>query len=232
MLDTVYRIATPEGVELQLGIAGPVPRALAWLLDFLLRLVIILVSAPMLTKLGDLGTGLLLLLWFALEWLAPAYCEQRWGATPGKKALGLIVVRDDGAPLQWGPAMTRNLLRAADFLPLFYLGGLLTMLSNRRFKRLGDYVAGTLVVYADTKTEARHVPRLDPLLPTVALNVDDARTVLDFAERAPLLGDARASEIAEWARVWLRPDGGTPTRQLTGIANHLVGPAPERHATN
>ena len=105
MLDTVHSVATPEGIALHLRVAGPVPRALAWLLDFLWRLAVLIALAIVLGQLGRLGVGLWLLCWFALEWLVPAWCEARLdGATPGKKALGLKVVRDDGAPLGWGAA--------------------------------------------------------------------------------------------------------------------------------
>ncbi len=224
-LDTAHRVATPEGVELNLRVAGPVPRALAWLIDFGWRLAALLVLAFATSVMGEVGTAVFLLTWFALEWLVPAVFESRTrGATPGKRALGLMVVRDDGAPCTLGPALTRNLLRFADFLPLFYFGGLVAMLSNRQFKRLGDFVAGTLVVYADPATVARHIPPLEPKRPPISLKPDEARTVLDFAERAAALGPARATELALIATPLLR-DHDPPTQQLTQYANYLVGHA-------
>ncbi len=227
MLDTVHSVATPEGIALHLRVAGPVPRALAWLLDFLWRLAVLVALAIVLGQLGRLGVGLWLLCWFLLEWLVPAWCEVKLGgATPGKKALGLTVVRDDGAPVGWGAALTRNLLRFADFLPACYLGGLAAMLGNREFKRLGDFVAGTLVVYADRRVEERHIPAAEPLPPPPGLSLDEARCVLDFAERAPQLGPARAAELAALAAPWLRAGQGEPAAQLTAMANHLVGHAP------
>jgi uncharacterized RDD family membrane protein YckC len=226
MLDTVVNVATPEGIELQLRVAGPVPRALAWLIDLLWRLALLVALAIALSSLRGLGIGLWLLAWFALEWLVPAWFEARFGgATPGKKALGLKVVRDDGAPVTLGQALTRNLLRFADFMPFLYLGGLLAMLCNREFKRLGDFVAGTLVVYAEQTVVARNIAEVEPLRPLRALTLDDARTVLDFAERAPLLGSARADELAVLATPLLREGHGAATAQLIGMANHLVGHA-------
>lgn len=226
MLDTVFSVATPEGIELHLRVAGPVPRALAWLLDLLWRFAVLVALAIALGQLNALGVGLWLLCWFALEWLVPAWCEVKLGgATPGKKALGLKVVRDDGAPVGWGAALTRNLLRFADFLPAFYLGGLLAMLGNREFKRLGDFVAGTLVVYAERPVEERRIPPAEPQSPPRGLSLDEARCVLDFAERAPQLGAARAAELAALAAPWLREGQGAPVAQLTAIANHLVGHA-------
>ena len=226
MLDTVFSVSTPEGIELHLRAAGPVPRALAWLLDLLWRMALLVALAIALGRLQGLGVGLWLLCFFALEWLVPAWFEARLGgATPGKKALGLKVVRDDGAPVTLAAALTRNLLRFADFLPFLYLGGLIAMLSNREFKRLGDFVAGTLVVYADAAVETRRIPAAEPAVPPRPLSLDEARTVLDFVERMPTLGAARAEELASIATPWLRPDHGAPTAQLTSMANHLVGHA-------
>jgi uncharacterized RDD family membrane protein YckC len=224
-IDTAFSVATPEGVELHLRVAGPVPRALAWLLDLAWRcvalLLIGLVAAPFG---GGIATGVLLLSWFALEWLVPAWFEaSAGGATPGKRALGLMVVRDDGSPCAIGPALTRNLLRFADFLPFCYFGGLLSMLYTRDFKRLGDLVAGTLVVHAQRATVARRIPAAPPLAPPHALAPDEVRTLLDFAERAPLLGASRALEIAGIAGSLLRQDRGTPLDQVNGLANYLAG---------
>lgn len=225
MLDTDLSVATPEGVELHLRVAGPVPRALAWVLDFGWRCVILLIVAAIATALPKgMGTGVVLIVWFLLEWLAPALFEAApGGATPGKRALGLVVVRDDGSPCAWGPALTRNLLRFADFLPFLYLGGLLAMLCNRDFKRLGDLVAGTVVVHTQRAAPIRQIPFAPSLAPLHPLTADEARNLLDFAERAPLLGAARAQEIAALAGSLLRTGAGTPVQQLTGIANHLTG---------
>ncbi len=231
LLDTAFSVATPEGVELHLRVAGPIPRALAWLLDFGWRCAILLVAAIVLSPLPEgITTGLILLLWFALEWLAPAWFEAALGgATPGKRALGLIVVRDDGAPCAWGPALTRNLLRFADFLPFFYLGGLMSMLATRDFKRLGDLVAGTLVVHVQKPPLARRIPSGSAAAPRHALNPDEISSLLDFAERAPQLGLARAEEIAGLADSLMRPGGGTAVEQLNGLANYLVGASVVRH---
>ena len=79
----------------------------------------------MLGALGKFGWGLFLILWFALEWLYPTVFEVYFGgATPGKKSLGLIVLHDDGTPVQLAASFTRNLLRAVDFFPALYGMGL------------------------------------------------------------------------------------------------------------
>ena len=176
MLDTTRRVATPEGIELTLRLAGPVPRALAWAIDLVLRGAVVLLIGMLAAYFGRAGWGLVLIAAFFVEWLLPAVFEARWGGqTPGKRALGIAVLNDDGTPLRWPGALTRNLLRAADFLPLFYGVGLLAMLANRDFKRLGDLAAGTVVVYRSTERElARKIPEAAPLPPPVELEIGRA----------------------------------------------------------
>ncbi len=225
MLDTARRIATPEGIELELRLAGPVPRAAAWALDLALRLAILLVAALVLGALGRFGTGLFFLLWFVLEWLVPAWCEVNWaGATPGKKALGLAVLHDDGTPVRWPAALTRNLLRAIDFLPLLYGIGFLAMIMNRDFKRLGDLAAGTIVVYREGQPRGFQVPDGAPLAPGVPLTLPEQRAILDFAERAEGLTAERAEELAAIPRGLVGgASGPAAAARLVRIANFLVG---------
>lgn len=225
MLDTARRIATPEGIELELRLAGPVPRAGAWALDFALRLGILLLASMILSALGGFGTGMFLLLWFFLEWLFPAWCEVNWaGATPGKKALKLVVLHDDGTPVRWPAALARNLLRAIDFLPLFYGIGLLAMLMNRDFKRLGDLAAGTVVVYLSEKTGARVFPDAPPVSPPFALSLEEQRAVLELAERASTLTRERLEELAELPSPLVGSlDGSRAAARLIGMANYIAG---------
>ena len=224
-LDTVRSVATPEGVELELRLAGPVSRAYAWVIDFILRLVVLFVSWLILLPLGGIGAGAMLILAFLLEWLVPAACEVRFeGATPGKKLMDLQVVHDDGTPVTWGPALVRNLLRAVDFLPLFYGIGLISILLNRDFKRLGDLVAGTVVVYRETARKYSAVPEADPQAPAIPLTLAESRAVVALAERVATLTPERAAELAEIPRALV---GEARSRaalvQMLQLANHLVG---------
>ncbi len=226
MLDTTRRVATPEGIELTLRLAGPVPRALAWLVDFLLRLALVLVVMMLASQLGRAGWGLVLLTAFFVEWLLPAWFEAAWnGQTPGKRLFGLAVLNDDGTPLRWPGAFTRNLLRAADFLPLLYGVGLVAMLLNRDFKRLGDLAAGTVVVYqAEATAVAREIPRAAPIAPPLSLSLEEQRAVLELAERSTTLTRERFEELAELPRPLV---GDVPREQaaaqLIGMANYLAG---------
>jgi len=224
MLDTARRVATPEGIELTLRLAGPVPRALAWTVDLATRIVALWLLAIVLGAAGRFGTGAMFLAAFFLEWLFPAWCEARWGgATPGKRLLGLRVLNDDGSPVRWPAALTRNLLRAVDFLPLVYATGLVAMLVNRDFKRLGDLAAGTVVVYREGAHRAAQIPEAAPLAPPVALSLGEQRTLLDLAERAALLAPARVEELAELARPLVGESQGDPAGRVLQVANHLIG---------
>jgi uncharacterized RDD family membrane protein YckC len=226
MLDTTRRVATPEGIELTLRLAGPVPRALAWTVDFLLRAAVVLAVMMIASRFGRAGTGVVLIAAFFVEWLAPAWFEARWGGqTPGKRVFGIAVLNDDGTPVRWPAALTRNLLRAADFLPLFYGVGLIAMLANRDFKRLGDLAAGTVVVYQSTELErARKIPEAAPLAPPVSLDLDEQRAVLELAERSATLTRERFEELAELPTPLVgNLHAERAVARLLGMANYLAG---------
>jgi len=226
MLDTTRRVATPEGIELTLRLAGPVPRALAWSVDFLLRAAVVLVVSLIASRFGRAGTGVVLITAFFVEWLLPAWFEAMWGGqTPGKRMFRLAVLNDDGTPVRWPGALTRNLLRAADFLPFLYGVGLITMLMNRDFKRLGDLAAGTVVVYQAEKVEAaRAIPPAPPLPPPVSLSPEEQRAVLELAERSASFTRERFEELAELPTPLVgRAVRDAAATRMLGIANYLAG---------
>ena len=226
MLDTTRRVATPEGIELTLHLAGPVPRACAWAIDFVLRIAALIAIMVAALQLGRAGWGIVLLGAFFLEWLLPAWLEAMWnGQTPGKRAMGLRVLNDDGTPVRWPGALTRNLLRAADFLPLFYGVGLIAMLANRDFKRLGDLAAGTLVVYEPEKRiAAKKIPQAPAAAPAIALDLAEQRALLELAERSSTLTRERLEELAELPRPLVgNLQAGAAAARLLGIANYIAG---------
>jgi uncharacterized RDD family membrane protein YckC len=195
-LDTVRRYETPEGIELEMRLAGPVVRAAAWLIDAGIRVLLYIGLAILFAYLGGLGTGLILIGFFLIEWFYPVLFEVHQGMTPGKKAMGIWVIHDNGTPVSWSSALIRNLLRAADFFPFFYGTGLLAMLANRDFKRLGDMAAGTLVVYREPARQRLPLPPGEPLPPPPGLTLDDQQILLSFAERSKQLSPQRRSELA------------------------------------
>jgi uncharacterized RDD family membrane protein YckC len=223
MLDTLRRVPTPEGFELTLRLAGPVPRALAYAVDLAIRIALFAAFSMSLSMLHGGGTGLMLIAAFLLEWFYPVAFEVWWaGATPGKRAFGLAVLGDNGTPVSFGASVTRNLLRAVDFLPMLYAFGLVSMLASRDFKRLGDLAAGTIVVYRDRPGVRAPIPAAPPLAPAVALSLEERRAILDFAERHATLSEERADEVAAHATPLLRR-GAAPAQTLLGIANHQRG---------
>jgi uncharacterized RDD family membrane protein YckC len=195
-IDTVRLHETPEGVDLALRVAGPAPRAIAYLLDVVIRFALLLAVLP-LSAFAGFGTGLILLAAFGLEWLYPVVFEIRSGATPGKRVMGLMVVHDDGTPVQMSASVIRNLLRVVDFLPAFYGVGLVSTLVDRDFRRLGDLAAGTLVVYADARPAKPTIPQVIPQAPPAGLPVEAQQAILAFAERGHAISEARRIELAE-----------------------------------
>jgi hypothetical protein len=91
-----------------------------------------------------------------LEWLMN-------GQTPGKRLLHIRVIKQGGYSLRFFDTLLRNLLRVVDFLPLFYGVGLTSLLFTRDSQRLGDLVAGTLVVYQEPVQTESLLPDLPAL---------------------------------------------------------------------
>ncbi|MCL1825156.1 MAG: RDD family protein [Betaproteobacteria bacterium] len=228
MLDTVRTIETPEGVNIRLRLAGPVPRALAYLLDSFIRAVVWLVSFIFFVRFGNFGLGIWLIGIFLLEWFYPVLFEvYAQGATPGKQALGLAVLQDDGVPVGWSASVVRNLLRTVDFLPSFYAFGLCSVLLNRDFKRLGDIVAKTIVVHRSKPRVPQKLPPGRALPLPIGLSSPEQQLIVAFAARVPRLTWDRAQELA---RILDSTNGQhthatlhTDVVSLIGYAQHIVG---------
>ena len=146
-------LETPENVRLAFRLAGPGMRLGAYLVDFALRVVIfsamaIAIGALLAPVTGTaLSTGVFYVLAFVLEWGYGCFFETWWnGQTPGKRIFGLRVIKTEGYSISFYDAMLRNLLRAADFFPLFYAAGFIAAASTSRMQRIGDLVAGTMVI--------------------------------------------------------------------------------------
>ncbi|MEM1033285.1 MAG: RDD family protein [Myxococcota bacterium] len=213
-LDTAADIETPEHVYFLRPVAGPSRRVGAYLIDACIRLAIMFVLGILalltnLANLDDLGQaslGFLLVAFFVLEWGYFVFFEMVFGGrSPGKMASKLRVVTTDGRPLSFFDSVLRNLLRAADIMPTAYGVGLLVMARDRRFRRLGDLVAGTMVVHEGSGEIAMplviHPPptpqELAPLPSRMPLGRADLDAIELFLRRAPTLNPARALELAE-----------------------------------
>ncbi len=225
MLDTRRAIETPEGVTLDLHIAGPVVRFFAWNIDFLIRSVAYMVFAMALPNLmGRFGLGIFLIVIFMLEWFYPVLFEVFGkGATPGKHVMGITVLQDNGVPVGWSASVTRNLLRFADFLPAMYGFGVASMLVNCDFKRLGDLAAGTIVVYRPVPDKMGALSSEPPSPPRYPLTLEQQRAVIAFAERAPTLTPERAAELANIVTPLTQATDDASVQRLFAMANWLVG---------
>jgi uncharacterized RDD family membrane protein YckC len=224
-LDTDVAIETPEHIVFRHRVAGPARRFLAYLLDLIICYLVFFALA-LLVMVAFVGTGgisdaadgaagtgigLLLVVLFAIQWLYFAVLEAWHGRTPGKRALGLRVVTATGRPIGFRAAALRNVMRAADALPLTYSGGLLSiaglvsMSTTRRFQRLGDLVAGTIVIVPERATVATPLILFPPAQPhelaqlpdDIRLDADERQAIEMFLRRGPRLGRARQLELAE-----------------------------------
>jgi uncharacterized RDD family membrane protein YckC len=146
-------IATPEGVDLQLTLAGVGSRFTSALVDLAIQLALVVAFALLFLlafdPLGGGGVGaavfavLSFLLFAGYDIVFEVFAS---GRTPGKRLNGLRVVRSDGSPVGFLTSAVRNVLRLIDILPTFYLVGIVSILATSRNQRLGDLAAGTLVV--------------------------------------------------------------------------------------
>jgi uncharacterized RDD family membrane protein YckC len=161
-------IETPEQTVVEFEVAGVGSRFLALAYDTLLQiligigLMVILVVAgiamPNAARSGIWFLAFVLLAYFVLYFGYYAIFEVLWnGQTPGKKKEGLRVIKDSGRPITPAEAVGRNLMRIVDQLPVLYAVGICSVLLSRQNKRLGDFVAGTIVVHEKSLLDAKPV---------------------------------------------------------------------------
>lgn len=151
--DDRITINTPEGLEIELNLAGLGSRIAAAVFDALFLGVLLALAAFGLFSLADrIGSPLLAI---GLGWLVVtilvigyfvAFETFNDGRTPGKTMIGIRVVGADGQPVRFGPSLVRNLLRLVDLFPAFPIIGPIAILVSDRNQRLGDLAAGTIVV--------------------------------------------------------------------------------------
>lgn len=245
----MLEIDTPEHLAFRVRVAGIARRCLAWGIDLAVRgailfgLYLALVVAA--TRLVDLninlegvGQGLFFVSLFVLDWLYFVVAEMLSnGRSPGKAVLGLRVVRENGLPISWRESVIRNLLRAADLAvlpPHFLIVGPLVMISDRKFRRLGDFVAGTMVVVEEKVEVAQHIviepdPKLVQALPkSLPLDHDDLEALELFVRREQM-SEARREELAEivapeYARRLSMPVPKDATRFLAALWKRAQDP--------
>ena len=227
-----FTIATPEGVELDLTLAGLGSRFAAALIDALLRILILgalaLVLGGTAALTGDIGTGVAaaafivayFLIIFGYDILFEVLAS---GRTPGKRWNGLRVVRVGGQPVGFLSSAIRNVLRVVDILPGFYAVGCIAILVSQRNQRLGDLAAGTLVV-RDPGSPSQEEPwtrraTTTPSAPratgdVTGITADEIATVRSFLERRSELDGRARTELATVLAERLRPKVGGDVAHL------------------
>jgi uncharacterized RDD family membrane protein YckC len=206
-LDATLHVVTPENIAFEYRLAGPFRRLPALILDYFIRglaqlgilfglfLTIGFVS-------GGLAVFLIMLMWFVIEWFYGALFETFLnGQTPGKYLLGLRVLGDNGQPIDGMQATLRNLLRVAD---MFGAVGLITMLMNSKYKRLGDLVAGTIVVVEERQwltgvaklDDPRAIQLAAYLPPNFVVSRTMAKALATYVERRRYFTPPRRREVA------------------------------------
>jgi len=226
-------IATPEGIELELILAGVGSRFAATLLDVVVQLSAIFALAIVLGPLGDNGFVIaaylvaVFLILFAYDIVLETWNR---GRSVGKLAAGLRVVRSGGDAEGFLTAAVRNFLRIIDFLPAFYVVGVTSILATSRNQRLGDLAAGTIVVRERRPAvtpAAAYVPppAAAPYLKwdVSAVSPEDVTTLRQFLERRMSLSPGARAYLATDLAARVRPkvvgapDGWHPESFLEGV---------------
>jgi uncharacterized RDD family membrane protein YckC len=259
-LDTDVAIETPEHIVFRHRLAGPARRFFAYLIDVLVILLVlfVVIFVVAIASVGSnvftgeegalgVGTGAFLVIAFAAEWLYFLVFEALYGRTLGKRALGIRVVTTAGRPIGWRASALRNILRAADALPLpTSLGpgtmvlallspaGAISMALTGRFQRLGDLVAGTMVVVTERSEAHGAVILWPPAQPqelatmpdTVTLDADERLAIELFLRRRMTLGRPRELELATMIAAPLANRfgfrAGDPSRTLALLYDRAV----------
>jgi uncharacterized RDD family membrane protein YckC len=211
-------LRTPEGILFSLPLAGPVSRFLAWGVD----VACILAAASLLREILRLfgGSGLAnatyVVAYFVISIGYGIAFEWYWrGQTLGKRVLKLRVMDEQALRLEFGQVVVRNLLRFVDSLPLLYLVGGIACVLSRKFQRLGDLAANTIVVRNPEVAQ----PNLEQLLG------GKFNSLLDYRHLAARLRRRTSPQAAAVAlEALLRRDELQPRARLNvfaGLAEHF-----------
>jgi uncharacterized RDD family membrane protein YckC len=210
-------IETPEQTVLEFPLAGIGSRSLALAIDTLLQIAVLIVLGLIagvisyegfLPRLGKQYVyAILIFLAFLSQFGYFAFFETIWnGRTPGKRWIHLRVIMDSGRPVGAQGAILRNLMRIVDSLPSIYAVGIITSLISPQNKRIGDYLAGTVVIQEKSEQGGRSLwdATPTPLLATSQfpkLNAAELQLVEAYLERRSSLQDdvrrSMARQIAD-----------------------------------
>jgi uncharacterized RDD family membrane protein YckC len=224
--DDRITIATPEGVDLILTLAGVGSRFASALVDLFIQAVIIIAVTIVVPAagLGGFGVAIVAIVGFFAVFGYDVFFEVlASGRTPGKRVNGLRVVRAQGQPVDLLTSAIRNVLRIIDFLPASYLVGIVAILVTSRNQRLGDLAAGTIVVRERREGRlAVRVPTAAPaasaeqVLDAGAITAEELAAVRRYLERRADLGADVRRQLAHTLAERLRPKVGGVSDDLRG----------------
>ena len=207
-IDAVIEVVTPENTAIQYRAAGPFRRGAAFGIDVLIVVLawcfFLAITLTLTAAFSNAVLGLQFVFQFLLTWFFTGFLEALLnGKTVGKIAMGLRVVTVDGGPIDLGQSITRTILRTVDIV--FPLVTLAITASNRRFQRLGDMAAGTMVVLDETswlggvvRIDDARVAQLASFIP-VDFEVKNslARALSTYVERRRFMSTPRRREVAK-----------------------------------
>lgn len=210
-IDSIIRVVTPENIAFEYRLAGPFRRLPALIIDwvicvatmFVLSIIVVLTVTWVS---GGMTIAILALSSYVIQWFYGGLFETFMnGQTPGKRLTGIRVLTTEGQPINGMQAIMRNLFRGADLFPYFPCLGLIVMTLNSRSQRLGDLVAGTIVV-VEQNSWLTGVARLeDPraiqlagyLPPNFIVSRPLARALATYVERRRFFSPLRRREVAK-----------------------------------
>jgi len=244
----IHGLFSPEGVRLELPIAGPAPRMFAYGIDILIIITLIFFMILALVAILPVGDsldrwahqafheasrqvaernkghatefsvfdGLLVALFVVAQFIVETGYFIFWemvtnGRSPGKMLVGLRVVRRDGLAINLRCSVLRNVLRIVDILPENYVVGLISMLLSPSGERLGDHLAGTIVIRLDRPQAAAEIdPSRDG--PSLALTraqlarigPREVQLLRATIRRVPSLSEERARELVREVAATMR----------------------------
>jgi uncharacterized RDD family membrane protein YckC len=212
-------IETPEGVPLELTLAGVGSRCSAALIDYVFQTIILIALVLVLSYGAGLSPGASAIsgaawvvgFFFVFWGYDVAFEVLNSGRTPGKAMNGLRVVRESGAPVTFGTSAVRNVIRIIDLLPGMYLVGITSILVTRRNQRVGDLAAGTLVIRDDRTLppEIRISSLVEtPAWDTSAVDQQEFDAISAFLARRGALATGARIQIAAELAGRLRPKVG------------------------
>ncbi|AGC67691.1 RDD domain containing protein [Thermoclostridium stercorarium subsp. stercorarium DSM 8532] len=209
----VYHVKTPENVTLEYELAGIGSRGVAVIIDTLIQNFLLLMIALMILPALDNGSFFLIrsgentlyvviaiLLMFIVQFgyflLFEFFMK---GATPGKRIVGLKVIMANGEPVTFTAVVIRNLLRIGDMLPGIYGVGILSVFLNKRYMRVGDLAANTVVIKENKRNIGfLSIRRNEPGQSSVSISHREEALLMEYAERIRDMKNPLDSAILEY----------------------------------